>query len=154
MRLCSPGHMWTLLGFGVFLVLRWESQAFRPSAAPDAPREVARLLLALASLGGTVRGVLRPALIADVVSVLVRSRFSTKRLSWGGVAGFRIGRYKLSEATCSIRLEDDPSRRVFVEQVPRLAQTRLDTRRSRIVTELSARIAQAALTQADSWATR
>jgi hypothetical protein len=153
-RLCSPAHMWSLLGFGVFLVLRWESQAFRPSAAPDAPWEVVFLLLALASLGGTVQDALCPALIADMVSVLVRSRFSTERPSWGEVARFRIGRYKLSEATCLIYLKDDPLRSVFAEQAPRLAWTRLDTRKSRVVTELSARIVQPALAQADSRVTR
>jgi hypothetical protein len=89
-------------------------------------------------------------MMADAVGMVARNSFSQKRRSWGEIAGFRIGRYKLSEATYLIYLKDDPPRRVFAEQVPRFARTRLDTQKSRIVTELSARIALPALAQADS----
>ncbi len=135
--------MWALLIFGTFLALVWGSQAFRPSVAPDATRKVLFVLLAVASFSGMFWGALRPILIADAYGVLVRNLFSVRRLSWSEIAGFRIGRHKLFEAACLIDLKDGSSIYAFAIQVPKIARGRPESRESRMVAQLNARLAQA-----------
>jgi hypothetical protein len=138
--------MWGMLAFGVFLTLIWGSQAFRSTVAPDASRKVAFVLLAVASFGWMAWCALRPVLIADASGVLVRNLWSTRRMAWDEIQAFRIGRYKLYGTVCVIDLKDGSSTYAFAIQVPNIARRRRETRESRIVAYLNARLARLART--------
>jgi hypothetical protein len=140
--------MWTLLAFGFFLAFISGSQAFRSNVAPDTTRKVVYILLALASFGWMAWAALRPVLIADASGVMVRNLYGNQHLSWGEIAGFRIGRYKLLGAVCLIDLRDGSSRHAFAIQVPNIARGHSETRESRMVADLNTRLARLAGTVA------
>jgi hypothetical protein len=120
----------------------WGSQAFRASVAPDAARQATFVLLAIASFAWLGWMGLRPVVIADESGVRIRNFFSSERLSWSEIAGFRLGRYKFLNDVCLIDLKDGTSTHASAIAVPKINQGREVTSESRMVDELNARLAR------------
>jgi hypothetical protein len=141
-KFSSPSQKWPALAFGAFVAFIWAAQAFRPSVAPDTGSKVAFIGLAVMSFATMGWIAFRPVLITESTGIVVRNIFSTTHLSWGEIAGFRIGRYKLMGAVCLIEMRDGSSTYAFAIQVPNIARGRPETRESRMVDELNAQLAQ------------
>jgi len=136
------GSRWTLPLLGVFLAFVWGSQAFRASVAPDTGSKIAFVLLAVASFAWLAWAGLRIVVIADKSGVAIRNRFSTRKLSWHDIAGFRLGRYKLLNDVCVVDLKDGSSTPALAIAVPKINQGQEVTSQSRMVDELNALLAR------------